>query len=401
MAVEKITIITEAIDRATGKLRKVSETTRELNRIQGRLTESTRKLNTETNRLNLITRKTTRGVRGFNFAWLSVMFAGMALQRVFSGIIRSQFELFGITELFSNLMTLIMLPIMEMLLPVFIKIFEVLSALPDSVKLAIGVFILLAFIFGVLLTIIGQVALAFGGFALLFPSLGPVVAVAIAAVVASLGTVLLVIGIIVVVVAGMFIAWKNNFLEMQFIVQSFVDGIKQVFAGFINIFMGILNVIKGIFLGDFELVKEGIIMIFTGLWDVLQGGFQALAAFIAGVLVGALQIVWNLVQVIMEGVNFIIEGIRGFVGKGVSAIGNIIPEFQRGGVVPGNIGQPVPILAHGGERVIPANRAGGGGGGVTINQTISVSGSNAREFEELIKRNNIKLTQDIRRLIQG
>ena len=37
-------------------------------------------------------------------------------------------------------------------------------------------------------------------------------------------------------------------------------------------------------------------------------------------------------------------------------------RFEKGGIVPGPIGSPVPILAHGGERVIPT----GGGDGVPI-----------------------------------
>jgi len=40
---------------------------------------------------------------------------------------------------------------------------------------------------------------------------------------------------------------------------------------------------------------------------------------------------------------------------------------QSGGIVPGMRNQPVPILAHGGERVIPAGEVGGGGITVNIN----------------------------------
>ena len=47
-----------------------------------------------------------------------------------------------------------------------------------------------------------------------------------------------------------------------------------------------------------------------------------------------------------------------------------IPAAQHGLLVPGRPGQPVPILAHGGERILSADESrrsdGGGGGGVTI-----------------------------------
>lgn len=44
-----------------------------------------------------------------------------------------------------------------------------------------------------------------------------------------------------------------------------------------------------------------------------------------------------------------------------SILGNLLPKFQNGGVVPGSAGTPVPIMAHGGETVIPAGQKGGGG----------------------------------------
>jgi len=48
----------------------------------------------------------------------------------------------------------------------------------------------------------------------------------------------------------------------------------------------------------------------------------------------------------------------------VTELGSRIPQFQYGGVVPGAIGSPVPIMAHGGERFLGA---GGGAGSVNIN----------------------------------
>lgn len=58
--------------------------------------------------------------------------------------------------------------------------------------------------------------------------------------------------------------------------------------------------------------------------------------------------------------------------------GEFIPfEYQFGGIIPGPRNQPVPILAHGGERVIPAGEVGGGG---NINITINAS---VREQEDI------------------
>ncbi len=395
MVFEKVTIITEVLDKATNKLKKISESTRQLNRLQGTLTETTRKLNSQTGKMDLALRKTTRGVKSFNFAWLSVMFAGMALTRVFGGLIKAQFQLFGITELFTNLMTIILLPLMELLLPIFLKLFEIFSELPDGVKLAIGAFILLGFVFGILLMIIGQVALAVGGFTLLWPVLGTAAAAVIGGIVGSLGLILGVIAIIIIIVAGMFIAWKNNFLGMKTIVDNFISGVKQIFNGLVGVIGGVLNIIKGIFLGDFELVKQGIVMIFNGLIDIIKGKFKALTSFILGVFVGALQVVWNIVKLIIDGIKFIVTGIGKLGGK-TPSIGLGLPGRQSGGIIP----ETGPFMLHKGEKVLPAHQARGSSGEIVINQTNVINVSDKRELEDMIRRNNLKLTDDIRRLAQ-
>ena len=48
-----------------------------------------------------------------------------------------------------------------------------------------------------------------------------------------------------------------------------------------------------------------------------------------------------------------------------------LPRFEFGGTVPGAVGTPVPIMAHGQETVIPANRAGRGGQGTSYSVTIN------------------------------
>ncbi|GAF93274.1 unnamed protein product, partial [marine sediment metagenome] len=48
-------------------------------------------------------------------------------------------------------------------------------------------------------------------------------------------------------------------------------------------------------------------------------------------------------------------GALGFVGGMLG--------FQHGGTVPGPIGQPVPVIAHGGEKFTPPGRVGNQGGG--------------------------------------
>ena len=65
-----------------------------------------------------------------------------------------------------------------------------------------------------------------------------------------------------------------------------------------------------------------------------------------------------------------------------------IPGFQTGGVVPGPIGAPVPVLAHAGERIIPAGIAsstGVGGGGITFEVNIGLYAGAETEKREIAK----------------
>jgi len=84
--------------------------------------------------------------------------------------------------------------------------------------------------------------------------------------------------------------------------------------------------------------------------------------------------------------------VRSGLGKGLDYLG-----FQHGGIVPGS---PVPILAHAGERITPANRVEAGGGGVqnvTINATIS-NDYDVRRLADQLKRYWVT---DFERVSQG
>jgi uncharacterized membrane protein YeaQ/YmgE (transglycosylase-associated protein family) len=63
--------------------------------------------------------------------------------------------------------------------------------------------------------------------------------------------------------------------------------------------------------------------------------------------------------------------------------------FQTGGIVPGPIGAPVPILAHGGERVTPTNLASkttaGGSGGAVFNVYIGLYSGSETEKRNIAK----------------
>lgn len=105
--------------------------------------------------------------RRFKFEWLSIMFAGMALDRAFGGLVRTQLELFGVTDLMGDAWTVVLLPVMEKIVPLIYDLLEAFMDMPEWLKLAMGGFVLFGAMLGTILTTVGQVVLALMGFKLL------------------------------------------------------------------------------------------------------------------------------------------------------------------------------------------------------------------------------------------
>jgi len=107
-------------------------------------------------------RMMTHGLKGFRMEMLGVMFFGMAMQRMFTGLLQPALQATGIFEIWSAVLTILFLPIILELLPLFLEISNFLMNLPDSTKLAIGVLALLGIAFSSLLMVVGQLALGLG-----------------------------------------------------------------------------------------------------------------------------------------------------------------------------------------------------------------------------------------------
>ena len=113
-------------------------------------------------------RMLTHGTRGFKMELLSVMFFGMAIQRAFSRLLRPVMETYGVFELFSNVLKIVYLPIMEKIYPIILKVALYFMNLNKSIKLVIGVITILGFVLGTSLFLIGMVGLGIGGLIMTF-----------------------------------------------------------------------------------------------------------------------------------------------------------------------------------------------------------------------------------------
>jgi len=512
-----IEIITKFVDKVTTPMKKVNQVTGEMANQQRILTGYSKRFNVSTRALRkgmadqgLVFQKSggiydsvnqrmistdkamaraKKSATGFKFAWLGVMFAGMALTRVFGGLIKSQLELFGISELFSAMWTVILLPVMELLLPIILKLTEYLMNLPESVRLTIGVFILLAAGLGIVMLVVGQVMLAISSLILIFGSLSSSL-ILIPLLFAGLA-----IGIPLI---KKLIDWFRNLessssaanekLTAMGIPPGTIDKIidflkligdkisevtpviKEKFMVFLNsLWEGIKERIPAIMEGIIEIFRSALMWVVDNLPEIIKKGGEFLMAIIKGIIDNTdkiseaitrfidafaiflednisaiinfgLKILDTLLEGIIKNIDKIgkaMEEVLIALGKwigenawkliklGVTIAGHIIagitkgilgaldsvferipgysrikgavnervfPSFQHGGVIPST----GLYTLHQGETVIPSGR---NLGEINVNTVYNINVSDKAEMEKLLRDNNLKLVEEVRRQI--
>ena len=356
--------------------------------------------------------------RRFKMEWLSIMFAGMALERVFSGIVKAQMSLYGITQLTADMWTVVMAPAMTLVSEGLYDIIDKIMQLPESTQMTIGLTVLGLETLGKVLGGIGQIYLAGMGLKTLFPKIATAIGAAgggIMGVFKTIGTALagisttflLVAGIVAVVLAGIYLAWKENFMGMKNILTNLWEGVKTIFNGIAKVIGGVLEVIVGLFTGDFEKVKEGLVKTFKGLANILIGIVNTVTNAVWAIVVGVIRIVVGVIQTIANAIIWVGNAMSKLTGSiaqtksvdWVSQLSNwttpntTIPSFKTGGVMP----YTGMAYLHEGETIIPKDKSGQN---ITLNVTNNISVSDKAEMEKLLKNNNIKLVEEVKRQIR-
>lgn len=273
-------------------------------------------------------RTLTHGMRGFRMEALGVMFFGMSMAAMFKGLLQPVMEAFGVFDLFRLMLLVLFLPIMEMLFPVLLSLMNWFINLPGPVKKVLGIFAILGVIFGTIFFVVGTLILGIGSLILMWPVLAGVATAAVAAVAAVFWPVIAIIAIVIAIVIGMRLAWKQNFLGMKKIVSNFISGVKDFFSAMVKFFRGIFLIIKGIFLGDWKLIWEGVRMIFMAAVQSVWGIIKMLVNGIGAILVGLIKIVFNIVKGI---VGFFIN-MPGQIWNAIKGIGKMIKKAFTAGI---------------------------------------------------------------------
>lgn len=356
----------------------------------------------------------------FQMQWLSLLFFGMAIQRTFTGLIKTSMDWVGITELMTTTLGVIFLPVALQLLEILLPIMSFFMNLPEPVKQVIGWIVIAGAAFGFVLSAIGQLALGLAGINWLVGTNG----------ILSMG---------------------NAATTASGKVGTLTSKLKGL-AGVASVAIGITLVISGM---KEEAVNTALMKIFGGALAIGIGALLLGASVPAAIFLGALaaiialEIKFNIFEKAGDAINGFFATVKERIqraAKGVGSVGEIFTgekqkptdvmydthfgvaatreEIQRmynreqagydpftGNKTVTNATQSVSdaLISPGGNIITtdPAdyliatkNPESLTGQSINMNVTYNVTVSDKKEFETMLERNNRSLLNETRRIVK-
>ncbi len=199
-------------------------------------------------------RTMTHGMRGFRMEMLGVMFFGMAMQKMFMGLLRPVLEAFGVFELFRVMLMVLFIPMMIELNPWLIKIATNFMNLDESTQKLIGNFTLVGLALGIIIGTIGVLALGIGSLILVFGGIVPALLM--------MGGIAIAMIAIGAIVFGLFQMIQGKWEGLGIIITA----VGVILAFFIGIW-ALIPIVVGA--AVFLIIKhwDKITEFFSGLWD--------------------------------------------------------------------------------------------------------------------------------------
>ena len=256
------------------------------------------------------------------YQWLSVMFAGMQLQRIFGGMVRPVAELTGVFEPFKLMLEDMLSPVLEPLADVMWIIYDAFDQLSEPIKAIGGGIIVVLAVLGGLLALFGQLGVSLPVFSKgLLGILGP-------------------IGLIIGAVVLLFAAWQNNWFGIRDIVKNVVTNVIKGIKGLINIITEfVANVAKG-FWNAVNIVKDFAMNVIKGFNNLKNTIFNIARNIVEGVINFFSTLpkrIWDIITSIpvlgdmIKGAAGVVSGVAGGVA---SFLGGILGFRQYGGFIP-------------------------------------------------------------------
>ena len=359
-----------AIDNVTTGLRKQNLQVTSAGDIQSILTGKVVDTNKSMTKANGLTKR-------FQMHWLGIMFAGMAISRMFGGMVKSVLKLMGVMDVWGATITTVLLPVMLPLSDMLMKIMFFFMDLPEPVQKVIGGFILFGAVVGGLLMLVGQFALGWNSLITLLGTMGTTIGVAAGVVAAVIGGIILVIwGVIQV-----FRNWGKDWAAVSAGILKVIAGIALALAVFIG--GPLLWIVAGVALAasliidHWDSIREWFIKIGTKIRDwwrnlfakfpePVQKAFTWLATafkwFFWDNPKKWLTKLWDLFTSIFGKIGDFFKNIKG----GGNWVGKLL-GFQKGGIMP----YDGLAYLHQGEKITPAGQTTNFASNVVVNANVS------------------------------
>ena len=369
-------------------------------------------------------RMMTHGMRGFRMEMLGVMFFGMALTRAIGGLAGKSIEWMGVMDVLGAALGILFLPLAEKLLDWAIKFMDWVDQLTESQKAWYSKIALVIAGVGLLITVIGTLGLGIGSlimaFGFLFSPMGLIIG-ALASIASyiflkdmfrDLDDKLVAFGIsgeafdkfsqrakdAIPKIANFFKETRikiANFLTdniPQFI-ESGYEFISALAKGLFNNLDRIIDSGKKILNKLVNQLYENKKIISDALSKMIEEFITWIGQNSDKIAAIGIAIAKGIISGILKGFQNLAKSLRNKIDdmlgiKKGSKMSSFLwgPSMEKGGIVPGSPGQEVPIVAHAGERVIPAGQdAGMGTTNITVNANVS-SDYDVRRLADQLKR---------------
>ncbi len=102
------------------------------------------------------------GLRKFRMEMLGIMFFGKMMGDALFGLLKPAMDSFGIFDMFSAMLQILFLPVIELISPILFKIMETLMGLNPYLQLFLGIFVLIAAVVMTVAGLIGAFVLGIG-----------------------------------------------------------------------------------------------------------------------------------------------------------------------------------------------------------------------------------------------
>ena len=380
MVDERVRLIVEAIPKNVAKtvgvvrnsFGRLRTNLRGINNVMGAstgvfasMTENINRTRLASARLAIRFRNLVAGTRGFRMEMLGLLFFGMAIQRMFTGLIRPAAELFGIFDLWRVMLQIFFIPLMEDLLPMFLWLFTTITNASPAVKSLIGWFVVFMIVLGTLLFVIATLVLGTASAIIAWTFLGVMVS--------TLIVLFVIVAAILFIVSGVIS-----------IVQGKWEGLGLVLIGIgailllIAFWWGLLVIAAGV--AVYLIIKywEEIKTFFLDLWHLLPEGFT--------------DTIETLIDLYRQLRNFTREwGER--IGKALfegfkSGLGSLVDFFGFGrtvSMVAGALINPIAPIAAGAATI----------GSIIINQDIDITASSDADIDRIKEEVSTSLFDEI------